>query len=239
MWKGSLWFKVDTLIDRPRSGPARTASPDEQAAALQISAAAVTSIRVGTLSEDWAELIAGRRPAICLGVANAGSAALLPGAFNPLHQAHCEMASVAAEFLCQPVAFELSIENVDKSPLELSDVQRRAAQFPSERSVWLTRAATFAEKAVIFPGATFVIGADTLERIISPRYYGDDERAMMRAVDQLVDQECRFLVFGRAVGDRFLAIGEIALPKRLREICQQVPASKFRMDISSTRLRES
>src|SRR5207245_755539 len=44
-------------------------------------------------------------------------AVLLPGSFNPLHLGHTTLADIAAKRLGSPVAFELSIANVDKPEL--------------------------------------------------------------------------------------------------------------------------
>ena len=68
----------------------------------------------------------------------------------------------------QPV-FEMSILNVDKPPLDYMEIERRLKQFPAEQAIYLTRAATFAEKSRLFPGATFIVGADTVRRIAEPR----------------------------------------------------------------------
>jgi hypothetical protein len=169
--------------------------------------------------------------------AEAPGEAIFAGAFNPLHDGHRRMAALAEELLGASVEFEISIENVDKPPLELHEIQARVEQFEPHRTIWLTRAPTFAEKVEIFPGATFVVGADTIARIAAPRYYANDIAAAERAVETIASAGCRFLVFGRLWLDGFKTIEEIDLGQRLRAICRQVPENKFRMDISSTDLR--
>lgn len=163
--------------------------------------------------------------------------AIFAGAFDPLHDGHRRMAAMAGDLLGMSVEFEISIENVDKPPLKLHEVQQRVQQFEPPRTIWLTRAATFAEKAEIFPGATFIVGADTIARIAAPRYYRGDVAAAERAVDKIAAAGCRFLVFGRLWLDAFKTIDEIELGERLRALCRQVPEDKFRLDISSTDVR--
>src|SRR5436305_1581127 len=96
--------------------------------------------------------------------------ALLPGAFNPLHAGHVALAALAERLEGKPAAFELSAVNVDKAELHADEVRRRARQFAGRFPAWLTRAALFTEKAALFPGATFVVGADTATRLLDPRY---------------------------------------------------------------------
>jgi hypothetical protein len=107
--------------------------------------------------------------------------ALLSGAFNPLHEGHLRLAEVAASILGAPVDFELSVLNVDKPPLSAEEILRRAGQFTNRVYLWITRAPTFAEKAELFPEATFVIGADTAERLVSPRYYQGEAQRLTEA----------------------------------------------------------
>ena len=170
--------------------------------------------------------------------APAAGRVIFPGAFHPLHTGHRRMAQLAGERLGAPVEFEISILNVDKPPLDYLELDRRIKQFAADQTVWLTRAPTFVEKSRRFPGATFVVGADTLRRIADPRYYGHDAAACRRALDEIAAQGCRFLVFGRVADDRFLRVEDLALPDVLRWLCEEIPAEQFREDICSTELRE-
>src|SRR5439155_608377 len=119
---------------------------------------------------------------------------LMPGAFNPVHEGHWRLAAAAAEIAGQPVAFELSVTNVDKPLLPAEEVRRRLRQFTWRAPVWLTRAPTFAEKALLFGDVVFVIGADIAARIVAPRYYQDREERMAAALEQIRSRQGRFLV---------------------------------------------
>jgi hypothetical protein len=165
--------------------------------------------------------------------------AVFPGAFNPVHEAHRRMAEVAAAILGLPVEFEISIENVDKPPLDFTDMEQRLAQFASGQTLWFTRAPTFERKSALFPDTTFVVGADTIRRIADPHYYGNDLQAAAAAIDSIGRHGGRFLVFGRLCGDRFESLDQLDLPESLRRLCREVPAEQFREDISSTLLRHS
>lgn len=167
---------------------------------------------------------------------------VFPGAFNPRHAGHLRMAEIAERRLATPAAWELSIANVDKPPLDFLTLRERVDPLAFDdppRTIVLTRAATFREKAAIFPGATFIVGADTIARIGEPRYYGGDFAARDTAIEDIARQGCRFLVFGREADGRFQTLGGLALPERLRALCDGAPESEFREDVSSTQLRAS
>lgn len=165
---------------------------------------------------------------------------LLSGSFNPLHRGHWELAQVAQDIRGAPVTFELSVVNVDKPALTATEIRRRLAQFNWQASVWLTHAPRFVQKAELFPGCTFVVGADTALRLVLPRYYDDDEIKMVSALNRLRELRCRFLVACR-VDAQGQCIGKSALPIPISfaELFEQIPATRFRWDISSTALRQA
>jgi hypothetical protein len=163
---------------------------------------------------------------------------VLPGSFNPIHAGHWGLADVAERLTGNPAAFEISITNVDKPPLAPEELSHRLAQFAWRAPVWLTQAPTFAEKAALFPGATFVVGGDTAERIVDPRYYGDSAERVKEALEVIRTNCCRFLVAGRvdATG-RFRSCAELTIPAEFRNLFVPIAESDFRFDISSTELR--
>jgi len=196
-----------------------------------------------TALPDWSELLLGQRIATCspeqhrnTSTENA-TGVLFPGAFNPLHEGHLRIVEVAEAITGRSVDFEISIENVDKPPLDFFDIHQRVAQFEQEQRCWLTRASTFQEKAQIFPETQFVVGADTIARIADQRYYGQSTTVRDGAIDELRQQNCRFLVFPRVVTDDFLSLDDIDLPTNLRSLCEGVSPEQFRMDISSSEIR--
>lgn len=195
-----------------------------------------------TAPTEWQELVldvraAVRQKGLVPEAPSARPAAVYPGAFHPLHRGHLRILELAEQMLGVAVEPEISIVNVDKPPLDYLEIASRLEQFGGERAVWLSRAATFEEKSGLFPGATFVVGADTLRRIADPRYYGGDIQACHVAIERIAGRGCRFLVFGRAERGRFVTLEQLELPQQLRQICRGVPEADFRDDISSTALR--
>ena len=162
--------------------------------------------------------------------------AILPGAFNPPHQAHFDIRQLAEQKLGTAVAFELSAFNVDKPPLDFIDLTQRQ-DWLGDAPVVFTHAATFLEKSAIFPGATFVVGIDTLKRIDESKYYGDSDLAKADAIDQFRDNGHHFLVFGRTIEDQFQTLSNVQISQNLRELCIEVVEEEYRLDISSTKIR--
>ncbi len=189
----------------------------------------------------WQDLLLGRRDAVRYGgrPATGPPAAIYPGAFHPLHAGHRHILEIAEEMLGVAVEPEISILNVDKPLLDYLEIARRTGQFDRHQAVWLTRAPTFDEKSRLFPGAVFVVGADTLRRIADARYYGHDQAACRAAIERLAARACRFLVFGRSQDGCFMSLDQMDLPRPLRALCIGVPEERFREDISSTAIRQA
>lgn len=165
-------------------------------------------------------------------------AMLLPGSFNPIHAGHLSLARVAEEIRQVPLVYEISVTNVDKPPLAGETVRQRLTQFAWKSPVELTRAPTFLEKMRLFPGATFVIGADTAERLVAPRYYGHDEDRMHAALEEIGQSGSSFLVAVRAdENGSLLALGDIAMPRRFVDLFAEIPEHRFRLDTSSSQIR--
>ena len=218
-------------------GGSRSAQEDALAAAGL--AALAAALGVHTWHPAAVEEHGGRYADVMLGkrshIPEGAFRGVLPGAFEPLHDGHRAMRADAARRLGGEVAFELSLTNVDKPPLDYIALHRRLAQFASGEVV-VTAAPTFVDKARALGGVVFVVGADTLVRIAQPGYYsGVAERD--RALDEIRARGCTFLVYGRSVGGVFQTLGDLSPPPVLAAMCEGVPESAFRCDLSSTALR--
>ena len=177
-----------------------------------------------------------RHPDLSMEVEGEVPSVLLPGSFNPIHIGHREMMARAMERTGTTGGYELSVTNVDKPPLEKSEIERRLGQFGRDDTVVLTRAETFRKKAALFPGTAFVLGWDTAIRLVAPRYYGGEE-SMMLALAEMMTAGTRFIVAGRADAGEFRTLADVDVPAGFAPMFSAISETDFRRDISSTELR--
>lgn len=189
-----------------------------------------------TAPESWQPLLLQTPYATC--TQNHDGKLILPGSFNPLHQGHQQMLHVAESVTGLTGAYEMTLRNADKPDLDYLTVRERLDGLKGS-PVWLTNLTNFEQKAERFPGATFALGTDTLARIAQPRFYADDNNRMLQAIDNLVQHNIAFLVFGRLNGADFIELADLALPANLESICQAVASEVYRNDVSSSAIRAS
>jgi hypothetical protein len=217
-------------------------SPRFQAENSTESSAKVWNLMEATQADVLRQLLSGETRSLVAAVDGRWSfqspapGGIVSGSFNPLHGGHEGMARAAAKRLNQDVAFELPLVNADKPSLEPDEVERRLAQFAGRHTVWLTRTPLFHQKASLFPGSVFVVGYDTAERLLEPRYYGgpagrDEALAVTR------DHGCRFLVAARLHRDRLHTVADLRIEPPWDDLFMELPAEDFRLDVSSTQLR--
>ncbi|MBM3956645.1 MAG: hypothetical protein FJ313_01160 [Gemmatimonadetes bacterium] len=172
---------------------------------------------------------------------------VLAGSFHPLHEGHERLIAAAAAILSRPLAFEMSILNVEKPPLRVGTLARRLEQFRGRHPVILTRAATFDGKSDALPGTAFAVGYDTAVRLFEPRFYPPPDPAaglgtadpVLAALDRIRRNGCSFVVAGRLVGGRFRTLADLAVPAGYEDLFTAIPESAFRSDVSSTHIRST
>jgi hypothetical protein len=226
-----LWLARTCGVAAP--SPATLLDADEQFSQVDIAASdSIDALLAGAVDRvtalpDGQLVLSGPPPAM-----------VMPGSFNPIHDGHVQLANAARDIRQLPMTFEISVTNVDKPALTSEAVRNRLRQFAWKSPVELTRAPTFLEKSRLFSGAAFVIGADTAERLVAAKYYGDDEDRMHAALEEIGSSGASFLVAVRVGSEgRLLTLRDIPVPRRFTDLFSEIPEHRFRLDTSSSEIR--
>jgi hypothetical protein len=181
-------------------------------------------------SSEWVSVLNGTIPK---------NALVFPGSFNPLHHGHLKLLKSALDKVVSLnpskspslVVFEISAVNADKPSLAVDEVLRRIQQFsfhnnehfnklfPSTSeskiafAVAITTTPYFVQKSFLFPFSYFLIGTDTLERLLDPKYYVDNKKSeflttsedffnysfgkLTASMSNISHNHCKFIVGGR------------------------------------------
>ena len=162
--------------------------------------------------------------------------AIFSGSFNPLHQGHKTMHDHARKVLNTDIFFEVCIQNADKPALNYEEVTNVIDQFNSSDNWLLTKVGKFTEKAMLFPNSTFILGIDTLARVVNEKFYLNKDQ-MLVELEIFNSNNNNFLVFGREVEGSFISLQDINIPKHINSRFAEVAEQDFRLDISSSSLR--
>ncbi len=155
------------------------------------------------------------------------------GSFDPCHRNHVFMASWASKKYNTPVHFEISLTNVDKPPIDFISLSQRLDSLRKYKDeafmggVCLTNAPLFLQKADLFPNSTFIIGADTFNRLFDTKYYdGITDSAVI--LKQFKEKNVRFMVFHRKSV-------EMSINPEVLEFCEIIPMDEYADDGTSSR----
>jgi len=171
--------------------------------------------------------------------------AFLPASLNPPHEGHRRMAEVVEQERRKRVVYTVTADSRHKPTLTVPEMLDRVAAVRRQR--WEARGARtvvftqgdplFLDKARRWPSAEFVVGADTVLRMLDP-HWGIEPEALLHELQGL---GARFLVFGREVsmGDMppvFVPAPMVLrdLPFDARRFAEMFVPMPGRWDVSST-----
>ncbi|ABE52382.1 hypothetical protein with cytidylyltransferase domain [Methanococcoides burtonii DSM 6242] len=150
---------------------------------------------------------------------------IFSGSFDPCHKNHIQMAEQAFNKLGKKVHFEISLTNVDKPSIDLISLQERLDSLRKYKDyvffggVLLTVAPLFIQKVNLFEKATFIVGADTVNRLFKTRYYRNVED-MRDMLQYFRNRNTHFLVFQRKGVD-------LELEPDILDLCEVVPLDDY------------
>ena len=121
------------------------------------------------------------------------------------------MKDLAEQETGKKIFFEICIQNVDKPPISYHQIKKTVMQFNDSENWVLTKAGKFSEKSKLFPNSTFIIGADTLVRIMDERFY-ESRKEMLKELEIFNENNNHFLVFGREYQGKFTTLADVQLP---------------------------
>ncbi|KAF8822054.1 hypothetical protein IE077_001155 [Cardiosporidium cionae] len=175
---------------------------------------------------------------------------IFPGSFSPLHKGHEQLVEESVRFIQQkykgkPIEalYEISLLNADKGNFSFDHIYRNAEHFRQKScNLLITSHPLFLEKAKLFKGAYFLLGFDTVQRLVDPKYYGKSYENMIMSLSQIDSFGCRFVVAGRLVEEEYhtLSLEPLFysnLPTSLHSLFTELP--NFRIDLSSSEIRRA
>jgi nicotinic acid mononucleotide adenylyltransferase len=125
------------------------------------------------------------------------------GSFNPYHAGHEEMAKIAGEITGSQVVLELCVKNVDKAGLDYIDILTRVKPLKDKYPVVITNTPLIIDKMRLLrkefgqKSLTFVMGKDTWDRFLNPKYDSNIPALVSELGWNNVYGGIKFLVFGR------------------------------------------
>lgn len=167
------------------------------------------------------------------GLENPSGYALMPGSFNPPHEGHFGLANTFRSKYGKNVVFEIGSNPPHKKAPTVQELLQRAKMLKGYDTFFSVDMPMYLEKARAYPGTPMIVGADTLLRILDPKW-GIDINAMLKELDEL---DNRFYVVGRLVDNKFVTRDDIVKNYIHPMYHCNFESLDGRWDISSTELR--
>jgi hypothetical protein len=77
---------------------------------------------------------------------------------------------------------------------------------------------------------------DTLIRLFDPKFYESD-KVMRSELKVFIENDIRFVVFGRQVGSQFMTLNDFLIPEEFKDRFIGITETEFREDVSSSAIK--
>lgn len=166
--------------------------------------------------------------------------AMMPGTFNPPHEGHFGLAKSFRHTYAKNVLFEIGTNPPHKTPPTVQELLQRAKMLKGYDVLFTKDIPKYIEKARAYPGMPLVLGADTLLRILDPKW-GTEPQDLIRELRSLRTKlyVAERLVDGKLVDcdDIVDDLDDIFSDEDMDKAYWVIQNLEGRWDVSSTELR--
>lgn len=162
--------------------------------------------------------------------------AMMPGSFNPPHEGHFGLAREFRHTYAKNVLFEIGTNPPHKTPPTVQELLQRAKMLRGYDVLFSRDMPLYIEKAAQFHGMPFIVGADTMLRILDPKWGHDP----IQVLNDIWGYGNEFYVCGREIDGKFVTRMDIVsqLPKEyMDKFGEIIHHLEGRWDVSSSALR--
>lgn len=131
--------------------------------------------------------------------------ALMPGSFNPPHEGHFGVANSFRDKYSKNVIFEIGTNPPHKNPPTVQELLQRAKMLKGYDTLFTKDIALYLQKARAYPGMALLMGADTMQRILDPKW-GVNVPGMLKEFRAL---HTKLYVGGRMIDGKWTTVHDV------------------------------